>query len=380
MNYNDVIDFVKKIHKGKSVINLSEPYFFGNEIKYVTDAINSTYVSSVGKYVNEVESRTAKLLNVKSSVAVVNGTNALQIALKLAGVKQQDEVITQSVSFVATANAITYLNAKPIFIDVDLDTFGLCPDSLHKFLKEECILKSEGTFNKKTGKRIRACIPMHTFGFVNNIEKIIKICNDWKIKVVEDAAEAFGSSKKGKYAGTFGDFGIFSFNGNKIITSGGGGIIVTNNKEDGQKAKYLTTTAKISHKWEYIHDEIGYNFRMPNINAALLVAQLENFEKIRDLKRKLFNKYLDFFKDKNIILKEPPNEVYWNYWLFTIQLSSFKERNNFLEKCHKSGIRSRPVWRLLYKLPMFKDCQRDDQKNSIFLESTLVNLPSTDSI
>lgn len=375
-SFKDTIEFIKESFGNKEFTALHEPVFFGNEKKYLNDAIDSTFVSSVGQYVNQFETEFAKITNTKKAIAVVNGTAALQVSLKLCGVQSGDEVITQALTFVATANSIAYLNASPIFIDVDLETMGLSPISLKNFLDEFGELREDGTYNKKTGKRISACVPMHTFGFMCKIDEIVSICNEWNISVIEDAAEALGSKYKGKNAGEFGKVSAFSFNGNKIITAGGGGSIVTNDTLLGAKAKHLTTTAKIPHKWEYAHDEMGYNYRMPNINAALLCAQLEILEKIKANKAQLYSEYTNFFKNKGLELVQIPKDTDWNYWLMSIKFNDKKERDLFLTETNNNAIMTRPIWQLMYRLPMYKDCQRDAQTNAEFLEERIVNIPS----
>ena len=292
-NVDDTINFIKSVYKTDNIY-LHEPRFVGNEKKYLLETIDSTFVSSVGPFVDQFEQEISKLTNTKKAIAVANGTCALQISLKLAGVKSEDEVLTQALTFVATANSISYLNATPIFIDVDLDTMGLSPKALQEFLEINVELKDDGSYNKKTGKKISACLPMHTFGFMCRIDEIVEICNQWKISVVEDAAEALGSEYKGRPSGSFGFLGAFSLNGNKIITSGGGGAITTNNISIGDEAKYLTTTAKVPHKWEYTHDKLGYNFRLPNLNAALACAQLEQLDNMKNSKKNIFNQLLKF--------------------------------------------------------------------------------------
>ena len=375
--YSKFINFTKEIFDTNEFIPLHEPIFFGNEKKYILDTIDSTFVSSIGKYVDQFESMIAKFTGTKKAIAVVNGTCALQVALRLAGVKSNEEVITQALTFVATANAINYLNCDPIFIDVDLDNMGLSPDSLEDFLYKFAELRDDGTYNKKTGKKISACVPMHTFGLMCRIDKIINICSKWKIQVVEDSAEALGSKYKNKSAGSFGLLSAFSFNGNKIITSGGGGAITTNDFSIGEKAKYLTTTAKKPHKWEYVHDELGYNFRMPNINAALACAQLEKIDNIKSSKKKLFNEYKSFFRNyEDITIIDIPKHTNWNYWLFSVKLKNKDSREKFLDQTNKNGVMTRPIWRLMYKLPMYKHCQKDAQHNAEYLEERIINIPS----
>lgn len=377
---HSIIQNIKNIFDNKEFIPLHEPIFRGNEKKFLLDCIDSSFVSSVGEYVNRFEDDIQKLTSTKYAIAVVNGTSALHISLKLAGVKKDDEVITQALTFVATANAISYLDANPIFIDVDRDTMGLSPEALLSFLDEFGELRENGTYNKKTGKKISACIPMHTFGFMCRIDKIIAICEKWKINVIEDAAEALGSTYKGKSAGSFGLINSFSFNGNKIITSGGGGAISTNSKQLGEKAKHITTTAKVPHKWDYFHDQIAYNYRMPNINAALVCAQLENLIEIKKNKRELYNEYKSIFFDIGVQLIDIPKDTDWNYWLISIVFENEKERNLFLEKSNNKGVMTRPIWKLMYKLPMYKNCQRDQQTNAEFLADRIVNIPSSAKI
>lgn len=375
-SFNTTINFIKNSFGNREFTALHEPVFFGNEKAYLIDAIDSTFVSSVGEYVNHFESKFAEVTNTQKAIAVVNGTAALQVGLRLCGVKSGDEVITQALTFVATANAIAYLNASPVFVDVGAETMGLSPIALEEFLEEFGDLKENGTYNKKTGKRISACVPMHTFGFMCEIDEIVRICKKWNIAVVEDAAEALGSEFKGRNAGSFGKVSAFSFNGNKIITAGGGGAIVTNDITIAKKAKYLTTTAKIPHKWEYAHDEMGYNYRMPNINAALICAQLENLDKIKKNKALLYAEYHNFFSDKGIELFKIPKNTDWNYWLMSLKFNDKKERDLFLSETNSNTVMTRPIWQLMYRLPMYKDCQRDAQINAEFLEERIVNIPS----
>ena len=298
-----VVDFIKETFNTKEFIALHEPRFIGNEKKYLNDCIDSTFVSSVGKYVDRFEKEFASFVGAKYAIATVNGTAALHISLLLANVKKDDEVITQPLTFIATCNAISYIGAKPVFVDVDLDTMGLSPESLKDFLEANCEIINNQCINKTTNKIIKACVPMHTFGHPCKIEEIKEICDIWNITLVEDAAESLGSFYKDKHTGTFGKVSAFSFNGNKIITSGGGGVIVTDDEQIAKRAKHITTTAKIPHPYEYVHDEIAYNYRLPNINAALLVAQMENLEKFLESKRELASTYEKFFKTSNMIGK-----------------------------------------------------------------------------
>lgn len=371
------IDYVKSMYKEKGMIALHEPRFRGNEKKYLLDAIDSTFVSSVGPYVDKFESMMAAVSKTKKAVAVVNGTSAIQVALRVAGVKEGDEVITQALTFVATTNAIIYNHAIPIFLDVDRDTMGLSPVAIEKFLTESAELREEGCYNKHTGRKIAACLPMHTFGFPVRLDEILTICNKWNIPVVEDAAESLGSEYKGKPTGGFGIVGAFSFNGNKIATSGGGGAIVSNDIELGKAAKHLTTTAKIPHPYEYAHDQIGYNFRMPNINAALACAQLEQLEVFLADKRALANDYSNFFMQKGIKFRTEMHDTKANYWLMCIELENRAERDLFLTTTNDVKVMTRPIWQLLFRSSIYEKYQRDEQVNAIYLEERIVNIPSS---
>tara|TARA_A100000171_G_scaffold45302_1_gene48891 strand:+ start:5943 stop:7088 length:1146 start_codon:yes stop_codon:yes gene_type:complete len=358
-------------------IFLHEPKFFGNEKKYVLDAIDSTFVSSIGVYVDRFESELARFTNTSKATAVVNGTAAIQVALRLAGVQKKEEVLTQALTFIATSNAITYNQATPVFVDVDRDTMGMSPQALEAFLDDFGDLRENGCFNKSTGKRIGACLPMHTFGFMCRIDEIVTICNKWHIPVIEDAAESLGSSYKGKSAGSYGLAGVFSFNGNKIITSGGGGAIVSKDSTIARRAKHLTTTAKIPHVWAYEHDELGYNYRMPNLNAALICAQLEQLPTLKESKKKLYEEYDSHFRGSGVQLKAIPKDTDWNYWLISLEMEDRKERDEFLEHTNARGIMTRPIWQLMYRLPMYEHCQRDSMKNAEYLEERIVNIPSS---
>lgn len=375
--FTDTIHFIQDLYQTKEFIPLHEPRFIGNEKKYLNECIDSTFVSSVGKFVDQFEAEFARTVGAKYAVATVNGTAALHISLILAGVERDDFVITQPLTFIATANAISYIGAKPVFLDVDLDTMGLSPTAMRTFLEKHCVLSDGKCLNRSSGKTIKACVPMHTFGHPCRIDEIKALCDEWHIALVEDAAESLGSYYKEKHTGTFGTLGAFSFNGNKIITSGGGGVIVTNDEGLAKRAKHITTTAKIPHKWEYVHDEIGYNYRLPNINAALLCAQLEQLEGFLESKRMLAAEYKEFFTAQNIRFVEEPKESRSNYWLNAILLDNLEQRNAFLEYTNSNGVMTRPIWALMNKLEMFNDCQRDDLKNSLFLEERVVNIPSS---
>jgi len=376
--YKNIVDFIQTLYNTKEFLPLHEPRFLGNEKKYLNECIDSTFVSSVGKFVDQFEAEFAKKIGSKYAIATVNGTAALHISLILAGVEKEDEVITQPLTFIATCNAIKYIGAKSIFVDVDLDTMGLSPSSLLGFLKANCEVINKQCINKTTKKIIKACVPMHTFGHPCKIDEIKTICDEWYIVVVEDAAESLGSYYKEKHTGTFGKLGAFSFNGNKIVTAGGGGVIVTDDKELAKKAKYLTTTAKIPHKWEYVHDEVAFNYRMPNLNAALLVAQLEQLDGFITSKRKLALKYEEFFENSDELkfIKEPKNSSS-NYWLQAIVVKDVKKRDDFLDYTNKNGIMTRPIWRLMNELEMFKDSQTTSLENAKYLEQRVVNITSS---
>jgi len=375
--YTPVVDFIRSIYKTDSFIPLHEPRFLGNEKKYLNECIDSTFVSSVGKFVDEFESKIASYIGAKYVVATSNGTSALHISLLISGVESGDEVITQPLTFVATCNAISYCNAAPVFIDVDKDTMGMSPVALESFLKANTTVKNQQCVNKSTGSIIKACIPMHTFGHPCRIKEIQRICKEWHITLVEDSAESLGSYYKNKHTGTYGELGIISFNGNKVITSGGGGCIITDNEVFAKKAKHMTTTAKEPHKWKYTHDMIGYNYRMPNINAALIVAQLEQLDGFLKSKRLLANDYKEFFQDSDIEFATELENSKPNYWLNAIILRDKEQRNLFLDTTNSKGVMTRPIWTLMNKLPMFKDSQCGDLTNSEWLEQRVVNIPSS---
>ena len=373
----ELIAFFRDKFNTNEFIPLHVPTFSGNEKKYLNECIDSTFVSSVGPFVDKFEELMNQITKTKKTTAVVNGTAGLQVALRLVGVKKNDEIITQALTFVATANAIAYNNAHPIFLDVDLDTMGLSPNAVDDFLEEYGELREDGCYNKKTGRKIAACMPMHTFGFPVHLDELLIVCNRWKIPLVEDAAESLGSEYKGKPTGSFGEVGVFSFNGNKIVTSGGGGAITTNNIELGERAKFLTTTAKQPHKFEYIHNELGYNFRMPNINAALACAQLEQLDLYLNKKRTLAYNYEKFFFSKGIKFRTETKNTKANYWLMCVELENLKERDLFLESTNSNNIMTRPIWKAMDFLPMYKNCQKDELLNTRFLESRIVNIPSS---
>lgn len=373
----ETIDFIRSHYESEDFIPLHEPYFAGNEKKYLNECIDTTFVSSVGKFVDRFEKDIANFTGSKYAIATVNGTSALHIALQLAGVEREDEVLTQSLTFIATCNAISYIGAHPIFIDVDKNTMGLSPEKLKQFLSEETIIKDEVCINKKTKRKIKAIVPMHTFGMPINIDDLKEVCKPYNIKIIEDAAESLGSYENHVHTGTKGLAGTLSFNGNKTITTGGGGMILTNDEHLARKAKHITTTAKIPHRWDFNHDQIGYNYRMPNINAALGCAQLEKLPEILQNKRDLAQKYIDFFSNKSARFVTEPDNTFANYWLNSIVLDNPNDRDEFLSATNDAGVMTRPIWKLMSSLPMFKKAQKGNLDNSVWLEQRVINIPSS---
>lgn len=372
------IDFIRQTFASDGFIPLHEPRFMGNEKKYLLDCIDSTFVSSVGQYVDRFEKEFAAYVGSRYAVATVNGTAALHVALLLAGVSAHDEVITQPLTFIATCNAISYQHAHPVFVDVDKTTMGMSPEALSDFLTTSAVQKNGQCVNKITGRVIKVCVPMHTFGHPCRVDELKAICDTWNIVLIEDAAESLGSFYQGKHTGRFGQLGAFSFNGNKVITAGGGGAIVTDDEALAKQAKHLTTTAKVPHAYKFVHDQVGYNYRMPNINAALLVAQLEQLENFLSNKRQLAQKYNTFFDNKEhfSFFKEPQN-AHSNYWLNAVLLADKKNQDAFLELANKQGVMTRPIWQLMNTLPMFANCQTGDLSNAQYFEQHVVNLPSS---
>jgi len=344
-------------------LGLHEPLFKGKEWKYVKECLDTGWVSSVGKFVDQFEKKLTEYTGVKRAVAVVNGTCALHLALKLAGVEPDNEVIIPTLTFVATANAVSYTGAIPHFADSEERTFGINPEKLETYLTEISEIRNGACYNKQTGKRVVAVVPMHVFGHPVDLDDLFKVCKNFKLILIEDAAESLGSFYKGKHTGNLGKLSVLSFNGNKIITTGGGGAILTNDISLADKAKHLSTTAKISHKWDYNHDEIGYNYRLPNINAALGCAQIENLPYFIKEKRKLAERYRSAFeKVKGIHFFIEPANAQSNYWLNTILLEKgFEhEKDTVLQTLNDNGIQARPAWTLLHKLPMYKTCHKMD--------------------
>lgn len=374
---DQLIRFVRDYFGTNEFIPLHAPVFPGREKEYVADTIDSTFVSSVGAYVDRFERDMANYTCSPKAVATVNGTAALHIALKLAGVEAGDLVITQPLTFVATCNAIAYCNAEPVFIDVDRDTLGLSAKALEAWLDEHAKLDSEGVCRTRAdNKVVRACVPMHTFGHPADLDGLVSVTRRWNIALVEDAAESLGSYYKGKHTGTFGALGTLSFNGNKIMTTGGGGMILAG-EALATRAKHLTTTAKKPHPFEYIHDELGYNYRLPNLNAALGCAQLEQLDTFVEAKRALAAAYDAFFSGTNLEFVKEPADCRSNYWLNAVICEDKAHRDELLESTNQQGIMTRPIWALMNHLAMYQSCRRGDLSNSEWLEARVVNLPSS---
>lgn len=383
MQYSLFVEFVKDLFHDapEGMVPLHDPRFIGNERKYLNDAMDSNFVSSVGEYVGRFEQACAAFTGAKYAVATMNGTSALHIALLLAGVERGDEVITQPLTFIATCNAISYTGAKSVFVDVNKETMGLCPVALDAFLHANAEIKivdgKKLCFNKSTGARIAAVVPMHTFGHPCLIEDLVRICEQYAIPLVEDAAESMGSFYKGKHTGTFGLLGVLSFNGNKIVTTGGGGMILTDDEALAKKAKHITTTGKIPHRWAFNHDCLAYNYRLTNLAAALGCGQIEQMERFISSKRSTAEKYISFFAGQGVDFFVEPKNAKSNYWLNVIILKNEVERDEFLQYTNDNGVMTRPIWTLMNKLPMYENCECGDLSNSLWLEERVVNIPSS---
>lgn len=378
MKYKKIIDFIHDLYGGGDFVPLSVPVFIGNEKKYLEECIDTTFVSSVGPFVDRFEKDMAAYTGAKRAVVCVSGTNALHMAMMLAGVERDDEVLTQALTFIATCNAISYIGAHPVFIDVDKSTMGLSPDAVKAWLDRNGEIKNGQCYDKQTGRRVKACVPMHTFGHPVRIEELATICAEWHIELVEDAAESIGSKYKGKHTGLYGKVGALSFNGNKTITTGGGGMLLFMDEELGALAKHLTTQAKVPHRWEFKHDHIGYNYRMPNINAALGCAQLEHLDEYIADKRATAAAYAEYFKNVDAIefFTEPENS-FSNYWLNVVILPNHDKQLDFLQETNDNGVMTRPIWELMNRLPMFEHCQHDSLENTIWFADRVVNVPSS---
>jgi dTDP-4-amino-4,6-dideoxygalactose transaminase len=397
-----ITDFIRStFQEPADFIPLHDPRFIGNEKKYLNECIESNFVSSVGEFVGHFEQMCAEYTGAKYAIAAMNGTSALHIALLLAGVQPDDEVITQALTFIATANAISYTGAKPVFIDVDKETMGLSPSALEVWLSENVEMRlniankvernitSDSTpspfggieggfpFNKSTGLRISAVVPMHTFGHPVKLKELNEVCDRYNIPLIEDAAESIGSYYGDKHTGTIGKLGILSFNGNKLITTGGGGMILTDDEELAKMAKHLTTQAKVPHPYQFVHDHIAYNYRLTNINAALGCAQMESLDYLLGLKRMLAERYLEFFKNSEFEFFEEPENCKSNYWLNAIITKDKAQRDELLQFTNQNGVMTRPVWELMNRLPMFSNCQTDSLVNSLWFADRVVNIPSS---
>jgi len=383
---NDTLDIQFLLHTIKTMlpkqefISLHEPRFTGNENEYVKECIDTGWVSSVGKFVDRFEQDLATYTGVKRAVAVVNGTSALHVCLMLSGVKAGDEVLVPALTFIATANAVTYCNAIPHFVDSAMETLGMDPDRLDEYLAEISEQRADGCYNRQTGRRISAVVPMHTFGHPVDMDKMQLLCEKYQLTLVEDCAESIGSFYKGRHTGNFGRVAAMSFNGNKTITTGGGGAILTNDEELGKLAKHITTQAKIPHRWEFSHDQVGYNYRMPNINAALGCAQLEELPEFLVKKRAVAKRYAAALKEvPGISFFEEPVFARSNYWLNAILLDAdfANERDAVLAALNDAGIMARPIWNLMYTMPMFADCPRMDCLVAESIGKRLINIPSS---
>lgn len=375
---DDLVKLVREIYGTTDFIPLHEPCFNGNEKAYILETIESTFVSSVGAFVNEFEQKVADYTGAKYAIATVNGTTALHLALLLAGVESGDEVITQSLTFVATTNAIRYCGAHPVFVDVSRETLGLSPDSLEEYLVNHCEMRNDGyCWDTKSDRIIKACLPMHTFGFPAEPAVLREVCDRYNIVMVEDAAESLGSYDNEQHTGTFGKLAVLSFNGNKIITTGGGGMVLTNDSVLASRAKHLTTTAKEPHRWAYSHDEVGFNYRLPNLNAALGVAQMELLQSHLSNKRELAGIYQAWGANHGVRFIKEPAATQANYWLNALISNDKAERNSILEITNDSGVMTRPAWTPMHKLPMNEECLRGNLDNTEWLYDRLVNVPSS---
>lgn len=372
-----IVSFIRGLYRTNEFIPLHAPTFNGNELKYVTETIESTFVSSVGKYVDDFERKIETFTSTTKAIATVNGTAALHTALYIAGVKPGDYVITQALTFVATCNALHHMGAEPIFVDVAKVSLSLCPVALDNYLTDNAFSNELGCFHKKSQRRISAVVPMHTFGHPAELDELVAVCAKWNISLVEDAAESLGSFYKGRHTGTIGELGALSFNGNKIITTGGGGMVLCKDAELGKHTKHVTTTAKVSHPYEFFHDEPGFNYRLPNLNAALGCAQMESLPAFLQQKRKIAQQYQDFFSDTEFSFVVEPDYAQSNYWLNAVICFDERTRDNLLKVTNEAGVMTRPIWKLMHRLPFLSESLRGDLTNSEFIEAHLINLPSS---
>lgn len=376
--FDTILDIIRERYGREDFIPLHVPVFRGREKEYLAETIDSTFVSSVGEFVNRFEEKMAGIAGTRYAVATVNGTSALHTALRCAGVGEGDEVLTQALSFIATANAVRYLRAEPVILDIDRETLGLSPEALEEFLESRLRLEEDGTpRNRETGRRVAACVPMHTFGHPCRIDAVAALCGKWNIPVIEDAAESLGSRYRGQHTGSFGRMGVFSFNGNKIVTCGGGGAIVTDDEELARRAKHLTTQAKVDHPWRYRHDEVGYNYRLPNVNAALACAQLEQLDEFVSNKRETAGYYGEAFRGAGVSFQHEPADARSNYWLNAIRFESRGERDEFLNYSNDQGVMTRPAWELIPDQPPYRGTTSGDLSAAREAAGSLVNIPSS---
>ncbi len=371
-----IVESARTIY-GAGPIPLHRPVFEGNERRYLVECIDSNFVSSVGARVTEFEKRTAEYVGSRFAIATANGTAALHVALMLAGAARDTEVITQAVTFIATCNALCYIGAKPVFVDVELDTMGMSPEALSDWLDSAAERTGDGPRNRRTGRRIAACVPMHTFGHPCRIEAIAEVCAKWNLPLVEDAAESLGSRVGSRHTGTFGCMAALSYNGNKIITTGGGGMIITDDPVIAARAKHVTTTAKVPHPYEFVHDEVGYNYRLPNLNAALGCAQMERLDEMLRIKQSVADRYSSMFAGSPVRFFQSREGVTPNHWLNAVFASDLAERDEILRQTNAEGVMTRPIWRLMPSLRMFADAETDGLRNSRWLEERVVNVPSS---
>lgn len=374
--FKDEIATIKALYPNKELIPLHEPYFSGNEKKYVLDCIDSTFVSSVGKYVNQLEDMVCEFTKAKSAIAVNSGTSALHLALITLGVEREDEVITQSLTFVATCNAISYCGAKPIFIDISPDNLGMCCKQLEFFLRNYTKMQNGVCVNQKTGKKIKAIVPMHTFGIPCEMDSIKDIAKEFNLALVEDAAESIGSRYKDLHTGLWGDIGVLSFNGNKTITTGGGGMLITNDDKLAEKLKHISTTAKVNHPHMFIHDEIGYNYRMPNINAALGCAQFENLTTILKIKTQIHRYYQKNLSNDYFKLLIPKGDLVANHWLNALVFKDEQSKEGFIADALEEKVFVRSVWKPMHELEMYKDCFSMPLHITEQFSKRILNIPS----
>jgi perosamine synthetase len=376
-NKEKIISFIKSLYPEMDPVLLHCPQFLGNEKKYLNECIDTKFVSYVSHFVTDLEAKIKELTGAKHAIAMVNGTEALHMAMEAAGIKAGDEIITQAITFAATSAVVIHMGAIPVFVDVDRDTMGMSPAALKRFLLNETKQVNGKCINKTSGNTITACVPMHTFGHPCKIDEIKTICDEYNIMLIEDAAESVGSFYKNKHTGTFGKVGILSFNGNKTLTTGGGGMLITDDDKIAERAKFMSTTAKQPARWGYFHTEAGFNLRMPGLNAAVGFAQMEYFKNTIDNKRETAAMYQKFFAELNIPCVKEPENSYANYWLNAILLNSKEEREEFLEYTNDNGVQTRPIWTLMYKMPPYAKFYHDEMTNSEWLENHLVNIPSS---